>query len=231
MLTLHARTILGPIPDDWDAVPLKDLLNMEESYSGDWGDDSGDVPLKILRSTNISNDGQLSLENAAPRWFSEKKASDLDLRATDLLLERSGGGPDQPVGRVVFVDRDLPGYGYSNFMHRLRVRDGAVFARYLYYCLFEVHRSGVVERLQFQTTQMRNLDYRDYTRICVPLPKVDEQEIIARFLDESDRLLQVTKEGLGITASLHRDQMQGPISRLKVDLLRTLITGRLRIKG
>lgn len=228
MLTHKDRTILGAIPTDWDVFLLRNALDDSKSYSGDWGDDSGDVACRILRSTNISNDGQLSLDNAATRWFTEKKAAEFDLKAGDLLLERSGGGPDQPVGRVVFVEADLPGYGFGNFIHRLRVKADHVHPKYLYYCLYELHRSGIVERLQFQTTQMRNLDYRDYARVYLPRPGIDEQESILKLLDESDSLLQLAKEGLGITASLHRDQMQGPISRLKVNLLRALITGRVR---
>jgi len=230
MLTHRERTVLGGIPNDWDTTLLRQLLDIDSCIAGDWGDDFGEITLGVLRSTNITNDGQLSIENAAPRGFSAKKAADLELLANDLLLERSGGGPDQPVGRVVLVRTDLPGYGFSNFMLRLRAKDGAIDPRFLYYCLFEVHRSGVVERLQLQTTQMRNLDYRDYLRIYVPVPEPAEQRLIADVLDDADRLLQVTKSGLGITASLHRDQMQGPVSRLKVELMRALITGQLRLK-
>jgi type I restriction enzyme S subunit len=49
-----------------------------------------------------------------------------------------------------------------------------------------VNRSGVVERLQHQTTQMRNLDFRDYLRVYLPRPSSEEQAIIAWMLRTAD---------------------------------------------
>jgi type I restriction enzyme S subunit len=230
MLTHRYKTILGNIPDDWNRVLLRDCLDLPKCGSGDWGDDSGERGLNVIRSTNITNDGQLSFEDVAVRYFSETKAEHLSLLKDDVLVERSGGGPDQPVGRVVLLRSNLDSYGYGNFIQRLRVRQGAIEPKFLYYCLFEIHRSGVVERLQFQTTQMRNLDYRDYLRIYLPLPEPEEQCAIAKILDASDQVLQLTKELLGIKTSLHREQMQGPVNLLKVSLLQHLLTGKQRIR-
>jgi type I restriction enzyme S subunit len=94
------------------------------------------------------------------------------------LLERSGGGPGQPVGRVVVVDDDLAGYGFSNFVQLLRVDSCAICPDFVGWWLYRLHASGVVERLQHQTTQMRNLDWRDYRRLLLPLPPRDEQRLI-----------------------------------------------------
>jgi type I restriction enzyme S subunit len=231
MLTHPYRTILGDVPNDWDRVLLKDCLDLPNSGAGDWGEDTGEQSLKVLRSTNITNDGQLSLEDVETRYFSKAKADQLSLAKHDLLVERSGGGPEQPVGRVVLLRSDLEGYGYGNFIQRLRVKDEAIEPRFLYYCLFEIHRSGIIERLQFQTTQMRNLDYRDYIRVFLPLPKPEEQASIADIIDSSDGVLQLSKELLGITASLHREQMRGPANRLKIALLQSLLTGKERIQS
>jgi type I restriction enzyme S subunit len=229
MLTHRNTTILGDIPGEWKRSLLRDLLDMPQCAAGDWGDDSGEVALRVLRSTNITNDGQLTLGDVAVRYFPSRKVGELGLMADDILLERSGGGPDQPVGRVVLLRSALDGYGYGNFIHRLRTKKGAVEPRFLYYCLFELHRSGVIERLQFQTTQMRNLDYRDYLRIYIPCPPPDEQRRIADLIDASDGLIQASKTLLGISASLHRDQMRGPANRLKVAMLRQLLSGRVRL--
>ena len=40
MLTHRYRTILGDIPADWDAKPLRSLI--AEHFAGDWGDDEGE---------------------------------------------------------------------------------------------------------------------------------------------------------------------------------------------
>jgi type I restriction enzyme S subunit len=228
MISHLDRTILGAIPHDWDAVPLRDCLDRAASIAGSWGADTGEVSLAVLRSTNLTNDGHLTLSATAQRWFAGV-GKRYELRQNDILLERSGGGPDQPVGRVAFLDRPLPGYGFGNFLQRLRLMQGApLLPKFLFYCLLELHRSGVVERLQHQTTQMRNLDYRDYLKVYLPSPPRPEQEEVVRVLDAADETLQACKRVLGISSSLRRSEMQGPLHRLRTALLQHLLTGVVR---
>jgi type I restriction enzyme, S subunit len=92
MLTQRFKTILGDIPDDWQAKPVKNLT--AEQFAGDWGDDDGEVAVSVMRSTNFTNDGELDLSDVATRYFPKKKADAFGLKRGDLLVERSGGGPD-----------------------------------------------------------------------------------------------------------------------------------------
>ena len=101
----------------------------------------------------------------ALRYFSTERAERFRLCDKDLLLERSGGGPTQPVGRVGFIARDLPGYWFSNFVQLLRPDPTKVDPDLLGWFLLRLNQSGIVERLQHQTTQMRNLDFRDYLKM------------------------------------------------------------------
>jgi len=132
----------------------------------------------------------LDLEDVARRGFSQKDADKFTLLAGDILVERSGGGPGQPVGRVVTLACDLPGAAFSNFVQLLRVDKEVMNPDYVAWCLYRLHASGIVERLQHQTTQMRNLDFRDYLQVDLPRPCPDEQQAIAdslRLVDESIR--------------------------------------------
>ena len=94
MLTHRFRTILGDIPADWDAKPLRSLI--AEHFAGDWGDDEGEQAVAVMRSTNFTNDGQLDFSDVATRYFPKDKADQFGLLQGDLLVERSGGGPEQP---------------------------------------------------------------------------------------------------------------------------------------
>jgi hypothetical protein len=47
-----------------------------------------------------------------------------------------------------------------------------------------------VERLQHQTTQMRNLDYRDYLTIHLPKPSPEVQSAIVEVILELPRFLR-----------------------------------------
>lgn len=229
MLTHHGHTILGNIPADWSRHQLREVLCLKDCCSGSWGDDRDDEFLQVLRSTNFTNDGHLDLSDVATRWFPAALADRLRLKSGDVLLERSGGGPEQPVGRVVLIEEDMPRFGFGNFIHRLRPNREIVVPGYLRWVLHELHRSGIIERLQHQTTQMRNLEFRDYMRMFVPVPSRDEQESIASAIDECDALIVQAKAMLGIQGSLHRDEMRGPLNTLKKSLLQSLLTGKVRV--
>jgi type I restriction enzyme S subunit len=108
MLTHRTSTILGDIPSEWDRELLYNLL--KEQKGGNWGDNDGETAVNVLRSTNFTNHGTLDFSDVAIRFFKSSKAQTFGLKEKDLLLERSGGGPSQPVGRIGFVPNDLPEY-------------------------------------------------------------------------------------------------------------------------
>jgi type I restriction enzyme S subunit len=166
---------------------LADLL--VEQKGGDWGDDTGEAAIRVLRSTNFTDRGMLEYDNVAVRHFSLTKSQSMGLRTNDLLVERSGGGPAQPVGRVGFIDRDLPDHWFSNFVQMLRPDSDKIDPTYLRWVLLELNRSGIIERLQHQTTQMRNLDFRDYLRLYLPRPPGPEQEAIAQVLKTANEAI------------------------------------------
>ena len=205
MLTHRQRTILGDIPADWHAKPLKKLIT--EHFAGDWGADEGEQAVAVMRSTNFTNDGQLDFSDIARRYFPKAQADQFGLRKGDLLVERSGGGPEQPVGRIGFIERDMPGSTVSNFVQVLRPDPEKVDAKYLGWILFELQRTGIVERVQQQSTQMRNLNWRDYQRLTLPWPEIEEQSRIAAALGLADGAVQRAKVELTATLETKRSLM------------------------
>ncbi len=206
MLTLKEDTMLGDVPDDWDAKPLHRVL--AANFPGDWGEERGPEMHRVLRSTNLTNDGGLDLSDVALRALAPTKAKRLAPKRHDILLERSGGGPGQPVGRVGFVIADMPGHGFSNFLHLLRPDPKEIDARFLAWVLYRVNRTGRIVRLEQQTTQMRNLHFRDYLTMPVPVPPPDEQAAIARILDAVDTALERTRAAVERARELRRALMQ-----------------------
>jgi len=55
MLTHRSRTILGAIPTDWDAKPLRTLIT--EQFAGDWGDDDGEQAVAVSGCPTARLDG------------------------------------------------------------------------------------------------------------------------------------------------------------------------------
>lgn len=206
MLTLKQDTMLGNVPDDWAVKPLKNLLAF--NAPGDWGDDGGPQMFRVLRSTNLTNERRLDLLDIALRALKPEKAEKLAPRKGDILLERSGGGPEQPVGRVGHVADDLPGHAFSNFLHLLRPNDAEIDPAFLSWVLFRVNRTGRILRLEQQTTQMRNLNFRDYLTMPLPVPPPDEQGAIARVLDAVSATIDRTRTAIADTQELQRAVVQ-----------------------
>lgn len=194
MLSLKQDTMLGNIPDEWDVKPLKALLR--SNAPGDWGDDRGPHMYPVLRSTNLTNERRLDISDIAIRALEPEKAVRLTPREGDILLERSGGGPDQPVGRIAYIANDLPDHAFSNFLHVLRPDATQVNPAFLSWMLYRINRTGRILRLEQQTTQMRNLNFRDYLTMPLPVPSPDEQAIIARVLDAVDAALDRAREAI-----------------------------------
>lgn len=193
MIRHRYQTILGAIPDDWKARSLRSLLT--DDLSGDWGDDEGDVTLSVLRSTNFTDSGNLDLADIARRGFSSTKAAQIQVQPNDVLIERSGGGPNQPVGRVAMIREMMPETGFANFVQALRPNPSEIVPELLLWMLHQLNRSGFVEKLQHQTTQMRNLDLRDYLKILLPVPSnPEEQTSIAETLNAADDYIRALEE-------------------------------------
>lgn len=194
MISHKHDTIIGNVPQDWGTKTLSEVLS--DHFSGDWGTDSGPNPANVLRSTNFADSGSIDFSDVAVRFLDSKQIGKVGLRADDLLLERSGGGPGQPVGRIAFVRDELPHHTVSNFVEVLRPDSTAVVPRFLGWVLFWLNQSGIVERLQTQTTQLCNLTFRDYLRVTLPSPSLDEQTAIARIIDAVDRAIDATRTAI-----------------------------------
>jgi len=109
------------------------------------------------------------------------------LQRGDLLLEKSGGGQQQPVGAVVQYDKDECAV-CSNFVARMPVARG-YSSRFLSYLHAALYSCGINLRSIKQTTGIQNLDSQQYLDERVAVPPEAEQCEIAAFLDrEAARL-------------------------------------------
>ena len=123
------------------------------------------------------------------------------MRDGDLILERSGGGPGTPVGRVAIIDGFGPVY-CNNFCQHLRVDASRCSPFYVARALWHRYLQGVTTRLQHQTTGIRNLDYAGYLAFPLLLPPLLEQRAIAAVLDSIDDAIERTEAVITATERL-----------------------------
>jgi type I restriction enzyme S subunit len=162
-------------------IKLRDLLHSWDA--GAWGEPArNDRGVSVLRSTNFREGGRLSFENQAVLAIDDTTLENKRLTAGDILLERSGGGPLQPVGRVAgFWGSDAHDkFICGNFISRLVPNRDLVDSLYLMYALLNLHVSGKTENLQTATTGIRNLQMKQYldNKLLLPID-VRQQRVIA----------------------------------------------------
>ena len=172
---------LGTVPADWQIVRLRDVLVLDQP--GAWGDEPtpDDPGVRVLRAADLTRDGRVFPESAAWRRLSERDRDRRLMQDGDLILERSGGGPGTPVGRVALIDGIGPVY-CNNFCQHLRVHPARCSPHYAVSALWHRYLRGVTARLEHRTTGIRNLDYSGYLAFPLPLPPLAQQRAITKLL-------------------------------------------------
>ena len=185
--------------------------------SGEWG--NGDGGVNVLRSTNFTNDGHLDYSDIAHREIGHTKIDAKRLLVGDVLIEKSGGSPTQPVGRVVYFESDGE-FLTSNFLSALRVHDASIYPKYLFYWLFAGYRLGFTKPFQNKTTGIINLQLKRFLQeVEVPVPPLEEQRRIAGILDEADLVRKKTQALIDkydeLAQSLFLDMFGDPVTNPK----------------
>ena len=157
----------------------------EKSINGEWGnEDSGNgEATAVIRTSNFLNSGRLNLDNIVCRDIDKNKNSDKILRTGDIIIEKSGGSPNQPVGRVVYFDVTDQDYFTNNFTSILRVKPG-YNSKYIFYLMKYLYDTKKVLKFQNQKTGIINLKLTDYlNKTKVNIETIENQNTIVDILD------------------------------------------------
>lgn len=162
-------------------IRIKFLL--ERKIGGSWGDEpNDDSSIVCIRAADFDTDLMShSKINLTRRSFSEAEIESKALQFGDLIIEKSGGGENQPVGRVVKFELDEVAL-CSNFLEVLRPNSRLVNPDYIVYLLYSFWKQRIVTRSIKQTTGIQNLDVSDYLDNKVLLPNIDLQNRIVSYL-------------------------------------------------
>jgi type I restriction enzyme S subunit len=176
----------------WQVKKLGDICEFE---NGLW---AGKKPpfqkVGVIRNTNFTKDGRLNDSDIVCLEVEQSRFMKRKLQYGDIILEKSGGGPNQPVGRVIIFDKKEGDYSFSNFTSVIRIANAkAVDFTYLHKFLFFSYVSGATEKMQSHSTGIRNLKFDDYKAIEIPLPPLAEQQSIVTILDQTFAAIEKAK--------------------------------------
>ncbi|QIH07403.1 MULTISPECIES: restriction endonuclease subunit S [unclassified Pseudomonas] len=196
----------------WANRTIRECL--AESFAGEWGTEPLPGNARVLRATDIDDDGHL-IGSGALRRLSLNKLNSRRLKDGDILLEGSGGGPDKPVGRVAFFDaaQHQDPAVCSNFFKTLRPNQSVIEPKFLWRMLMWLYRQPIILTLQQQTTGIINLKFEEYLNANIKIPtNLGEQRSIAKILDTLD------------TSIREAEKIIDKLKTLKQGLLHDLLT-------
>lgn len=211
----------------WETAKLKDLVSFV--IGGDWGkapdfEHEDYVDVLCIRGTELREWHAQRGETAAPRKIKASSLKKRQLSEGDLILEVSGGGPEQPVGRVELIDKqtlshiaDVPKI-CTNFFRKLEIVD-EIDAAFLTHYLKFFYVTGEVRKYQAGSNNLRNLKYPEYETIGVPVPPLAEQQ---RIVEKIETLFARLDEGeVGVR------EVQKLLNRYRQSVLKSAVTGQL----
>jgi len=194
---------LGEIPGHWEVRRLRSTVT--SCQNGVWGDEPDGVhDIACVRVADFDRvTFRIHMAEPTLRSIEPGVVCARGLHPGDLLLEKSGGGENQPVGAVVLYDHDIPAV-CSNFIARMTVTDSQN-ARFLTYLHAALYALRINTRHIKQSTGIQNLDSSSYLIEATGLPPEPEQRTIAAFLDretaridalvaKNERLIELLQE-------------------------------------
>ena len=194
-LTFYDRLKTNIEKGRYPSVYLRLLVT--HSVSGDWGKDENEDGITdnkhykkclVLRATEFDNDYNFKLDGSRVkfRMIHETKLKNMNVQAGDLLIEKSGGSDNQPVGRIGIIEAEMltQPLGFSNFVHKIRVNEGAIDREYLFCYLKTMHNIKLTDVMQSQTNGIRNLIMSEYLGQSIPLPPLSIQREIAQTISK-----------------------------------------------
>ena len=205
-----------------DQVALRRVI--ESTIGGVWGTEAGEGDLDVLciRGTDFDTSSLLADKEGAPiRGLTHQEFRGRRLVDGDLLIEKSGGGENQPVGRVIQWcggDAAVP----TNFAARLRPA-ARIDSRYLVFVFRAAYEIGHTRAWIKQITGIQNLDLGGLLSEKCQIPSFADQVATAKRLDEAttDRLRVVTL--LNHQADLLAEHRQA--------LITAAVTGEIAMPG
>ena len=81
---------------------------------GNWITENSQNIVSVIRTPIFLNNGKIDIQNKEliKREIDKKRWEQKQLKRGDIIIEKSGGSPNQPVGRVVFLIKILMRYSY-----------------------------------------------------------------------------------------------------------------------
>lgn len=180
---------------------------VQEYISGDWGEDTNIdnslVEVACVRGADICDVNGSKFDTIPIRYITASSLKKKGLDEGNIVIEKSGGAPNQSTGRVAYISRECkashPDIVCSNFCEAFSIKP-EWDPRYIFYYLQFFYNTGVFFNFEGKTSGLHNLDI-ELAFEAIPIKKIDirEQRKIANVLASIDKKIAQNRS---INASL-----------------------------
>ena len=183
------------LPKGWAIITIESVC---ENINGLWkGKKEPLVNVGVIRNANFTKDFKLDYSKIEYIDVEQSAFRRRHLKNGDLIVEKSGGSDNHPVGRAILYEGEDAVFSFSNFTMILRIKEGEVLtSRYLFYFLLAEYQKGSMSSMQTQTTGLHNLILEKYLSMSIPLPPFSEQLRITAKIDEVFGIMDAIKASL-----------------------------------
>ena len=181
----------GVLPNGWTMARIESFCT---TINGLWkGDKEPLINVGVIRNANFTKDFLLDYSKIEHINVEERSFVKRNLEDGDIIVEKSGGSDNFPVGRSILYRGESGKYSFSNFTMSLRIKDKSqIIPEYLYYVLQNMYRRGDMRQMQTQTTGLHNLLTDVFMSAQIPIPPSSEQwrivEAIENHFQTLDRI-------------------------------------------
>ncbi len=211
---------VGMMPSGWIVDKICHCFIANDG--GVWGEDDileqGNI---VLRSTEITKNGSWDMSSAITRKLSPIEFSKSKLLEGDLLITKSSGSSEH-LGKTAIVSKEIEdrNCAYSNFMQRIRINN-KVLPKYLFYLINNKIGRDQINYWGMTTSGLVNLNATLIGRFIFPIPHVEEQIEIIKYLDEKTNAID------SITCKIQTSIIF--LQELKSSLISNVVNGKVKV--
>ena len=188
-----------------EKLELRDIV--EQTITGEWGTEinNNENDIYVIRTADFNNNGTINYEKVLKRNIDSNKIQQKKLKIGDIIIEKSGGTDNNPVGRVVYFNREDYICIANNFTQVIRIKEN-VNPKYVFYNLFYQYKLGSTLKMFNKTTGIQNLQMKQYLSQKINMVNFNNQNRIVEELDKIQEIIDIRKKQIEELENLVKSQ-------------------------